>query len=81
MDSLVKKAYENWNHVIEYDGKSFMNFKQNKRSRNEVQTGQIDFSNALTHQVQLQRLPAPVPTEPSSVHSGQSVGGKYGIEN
>lgn len=76
----MKKAYENWNQVIEYDGKSFINFKQNKRSnasRSELQIGQIDFSNALDHQGQLPRLPVTAPIEPSSVHSGQPIGGKY----
>ncbi|KAL5842333.1 hypothetical protein ACOSQ3_012936 [Xanthoceras sorbifolium] len=78
VDTLVKKAYDNWNQVIEYDGKSFLNFKQTKRSntsRNEHQIGQIDYSNALDHQVELPRLLATVPTESSSVHSGQPVGG------
>ncbi|CAI0555878.1 unnamed protein product [Linum tenue] len=49
VDTLVKKAYENWNQAVEYDGKSLLSFKQTKRpattSRNEgqiVQTGQID---------------------------------------
>ncbi|KAH6792872.1 Calmodulin-binding protein [Perilla frutescens var. hirtella] len=32
VDTLVKKAYDNWAHVIEYDGKSFLGFDQNKSS-------------------------------------------------
>lgn len=28
MDGLVRKAYENWDQVIEYDSKSLMNFTQ-----------------------------------------------------
>lgn len=28
MDGLVRKAYENWDQVIEYDSKSLMNFNQ-----------------------------------------------------
>ncbi|KAL0398662.1 UNVERIFIED_CONTAM: Calmodulin-binding protein 60 B [Sesamum radiatum] len=28
VDTLVKKAYENWMHVIEYDGKSLLGFDQ-----------------------------------------------------
>ncbi|CAN1198463.1 Calmodulin-binding protein 60 C, partial [Linum perenne] len=32
VDTLVKKAYENWNEVVEYDGKSLLSFKQTKRS-------------------------------------------------
>lgn len=78
VDTLVKKAYENWNQVIEYDGKSLLNFKQSKRSnafRNDLQIGQIGYPNALEHQMQLPRLPASVPTEQASVHSGLQVGG------
>lgn len=80
VDSQVKKAYDNWNQVVEYDGKSLLSLKQNKRSnasKNELQIGQIDFSNALDNQLQLSRLPAAVPTEQSSAHSGHPIGGKY----
>lgn len=28
MDSLVKKAYDNWNQVVEYEGKTLLNFNQ-----------------------------------------------------
>ncbi|XWS28076.1 hypothetical protein CRYUN_Cryun25bG0034600 [Craigia yunnanensis] len=75
VDTLVKKAYEDWNQVIEYDGKSLLNFKQNRKSstRNELQMGVIDYPNALDHQQQLPRLPVAVPTE--QVHSGPQVGG------
>lgn len=79
MDTLVKKAYENWNQVVEYDGKSLMNFKQNKRSnafQNDLQIGQIGYPDALDHQMQLTRQPASVTTEQASVHSGLQVGGK-----
>ncbi|TXG61005.1 hypothetical protein EZV62_012368 [Acer yangbiense] len=48
--------------------------KKSNTSRNELQIGQIDYSNALDHQVQVPRLLATVPTEHSSVHSGQPVG-------
>ncbi|KAJ4827785.1 Calmodulin-binding protein 60 B [Turnera subulata] len=80
VDTLVKKAYDNWSEVVEYDGKSLMSFKQSKRSsssRDELQMGQIGYSNALEQQMQVPRLPAPapVPTEQPSVHSGLQVGG------
>ncbi|XVE98741.1 hypothetical protein REPUB_Repub03eG0134000 [Reevesia pubescens] len=77
VDTLVKKAYDNWNQVIEYDGKSLLNFKKNRRSsaRNELQMGAIDYPNALDHQLQLPQLPVPVSTE--QVHSGLQVGGKH----
>ncbi|XP_017626407.1 calmodulin-binding protein 60 B-like isoform X2 [Gossypium arboreum] len=72
VDTLVKKAYDNWLQVIEYDGKSLSNFKQNRRSsaRNEPQTDAICYPN---HQLQLPRLPVAVPTE--QVHSGPQAGG------
>ena len=72
----MKKAYEDWNQVIEYDGKLLLNFKKNRRSsaRNELQMGAIDYPNALDHQLQLPRLPVPVPTEQE--HSGLQVEGK-----
>ncbi|XWS73211.1 hypothetical protein CRYUN_Cryun02cG0107100 [Craigia yunnanensis] len=75
VDTLVKKAYDNWNQVIEYDGKSLLNFKQNRRSsaRIELQIGGIEYPNALDHQLRLPRLPDPVPTE--QVHSDLQVGG------
>ncbi|KAG8485032.1 hypothetical protein CXB51_021140 [Gossypium anomalum] len=75
VDTLVKKAYDNWLQVIEYDGKSLLNFKQNRRSsaRNEPQTDAIGYPNALDHQLQLPRLPVAVPTE--QVHSGPQAGG------
>ncbi|TYJ02651.1 hypothetical protein E1A91_A13G244600v1 [Gossypium mustelinum] len=75
VDSLVKKAYDNWNQVIEYDGKSLLNFKQNRWSsaRDELQIGELDYTSAVDHQMQLPRVPVPVPTE--QVHSGLQVGG------
>ncbi|XP_044462826.1 calmodulin-binding protein 60 B-like [Mangifera indica] len=78
VDTLVKKAYENWDQVVEYDGKSFLNFKHTKRSNashNEVQIGQIDFPNTFDHQMQLPQLPAIVPNEHPAFSTGQPVGG------
>ncbi|XP_022753372.1 calmodulin-binding protein 60 B-like isoform X2 [Durio zibethinus] len=75
VDTLVKKAYDNWNQVIEYDGKSLLNVKQNRRSsaRNELQMDAKNCPNALDHQLQLPRLPVAVLTD--QVHSGPHVGG------
>ncbi|KAK8488510.1 hypothetical protein V6N11_045073 [Hibiscus sabdariffa] len=75
VDTLVKKAYDNWNQVVEYDGKSLVNSKQNRRSsaRNELQMDALNYPNALDQQLQLPRLPVAVPTE--HVHSGPQVGG------
>ncbi|KAF9662651.1 hypothetical protein SADUNF_Sadunf18G0076400 [Salix dunnii] len=78
VDTLVKKAYDNWDLVVEYDGKSLLNFNQSRResvSHNEHQINQIGYSNPSGHQVQLPRLPASIPPEQSSVHSALQAGG------
>ncbi|XP_076945921.1 calmodulin-binding protein 60 D-like [Bidens hawaiensis] len=46
VDTLVKKAYDNWNQVVEYDSKSLVNFNQPKRSgasRNDYSMGALDY--------------------------------------
>ncbi|XP_027071329.2 calmodulin-binding protein 60 B-like [Coffea arabica] len=79
VDGLVKKAYDNWNLVIEYDGKSLLNFKQNKKSsasRDELPVGPVDYPNALDNQLSdPPRLPVPVPSEPSPVDPNMLIGG------
>ncbi|KAL5549074.1 hypothetical protein UlMin_004305 [Ulmus minor] len=75
VDTLVKKAYENWNQVIEYDGKSLLSFKQSKRpgtSRNELQMLQNSY--ASDDQLQLPPLPA-LPSDQSLVNVAQPVAG------
>jgi len=77
LDTLVKKAYDHWDQVVEYDGKSLMSFKENKKSgtlRNDQNMGIVDYSNALNHQLPLPRLP--VPLEQPPLDSGLPVGGK-----
>jgi hypothetical protein len=74
----VKKAYDHWDQVIEYDGKSLVSLKQNRRSsasRNELNIGPIDYSDALDHQLQLPHLP--VPSEQPPVALSLPVGGKH----
>ncbi|XP_062164790.1 calmodulin-binding protein 60 B-like [Alnus glutinosa] len=76
VDALVKKAYDHWDQVIEYDGKSLVSLKQNRRSsasRNELNIGPIDYSDVLDHQLQLPHLP--VPTEQPPVALSLPVGG------
>lgn len=63
VDTLVKKAYENWNQVIEYDGESLVNFKQTKRLRSSRSELPVDYPNALEHQLQLPRLPSSASNE------------------
>ncbi|CAD5173825.1 unnamed protein product [Musa acuminata subsp. malaccensis] len=45
-DVLVKKAYDNWMHVIEYDGKALLNFTKKKKalsdSSNDHEESQVN---------------------------------------
>ena len=80
-DTLVKKAYDNWNQVEEYDGKSLLNFKQqpsrSSASRNEHMISSMDYPTALEPPLPLQRLPGAPPPEQSLMDPGISVGGKH----
>ncbi|KAK7246588.1 hypothetical protein RIF29_41457 [Crotalaria pallida] len=82
VDTLVKKAYDNWMHVIEYDGKSLLNYNQNKTlgsSRSQAPTGSHDYSNlnSLDQHISIPSLPGPVPTGQSSMDPGVNVGGYH----
>ncbi|XP_060171561.1 calmodulin-binding protein 60 B-like [Lycium barbarum] len=78
VDSLVKKAYDNWNQVVEYDGKSFLNIKQNQKpssSRNEHPVGPVDYPNTFANQLPQSRLPVSVQSEQSSLDPNLLIGG------
>ncbi|CAA6662304.1 unnamed protein product [Spirodela intermedia] len=62
VDSLVKKAYENWMHVIEYDGKALLNSKQSKRAATSrlVEAPAAPSMNYPSYDQQVS-LPVPVP--------------------
>ncbi|XP_061367674.1 calmodulin-binding protein 60 B-like isoform X2 [Gastrolobium bilobum] len=50
VDTLVKKAYDNWMHVIEYDGKSLLNYSQDKTldtAHRQAQMGPQEYSNSF----------------------------------
>ncbi|XP_020578285.1 calmodulin-binding protein 60 B-like isoform X2 [Phalaenopsis equestris] len=78
-DTLVKKAYDNWLNVIEYDGKALLSFKHNnKASRSETSTASSCNPSNYTQQLQQvahQQLPAPVSVEQPSIDTSVSVGG------
>lgn len=79
MDTLVKKAYDNWNQVEEYDGKSLLSFKQTSRSstsRSEPVINPMDYPTTLEHPLSLPRLPG-VSSEQSLMDPGMSSGGKH----
>lgn len=79
VDTLVKKAYDNWMNVIEYDGKALLNFKQSKKttpSRNEVPSAQANYSASYDHQqVSQASLSVSVPSDQSSIDTGVAMGG------
>ncbi|KAJ7955759.1 Calmodulin-binding protein [Quillaja saponaria] len=77
VDSLVKKAYDNWDQVIEYDGKSLLSIKQIKRSstiQNELHMESIDYSSALDHQLSLPGFSVSVPSD-QQMNPGLPAGG------
>ena len=65
--NVVKKAYENWHEVIEYDGKALLNSKQSRRTRsshNETPMTAISYPNAsIDGQLTIPRLPIPTLAE------------------
>ncbi|XP_027351665.1 calmodulin-binding protein 60 C-like [Abrus precatorius] len=82
VDTLVKKAYENWMHVIEYDGKSLLNYNQTKTlvtSQPQAPMDSHDYSNSnsLDQQISIPSLPLPVSTGQPSMDPGVAVGGYH----
>uniref|UniRef100_A0A2P2MH57 Calmodulin-binding protein 60 B n=2 Tax=Rhizophora mucronata TaxID=61149 RepID=A0A2P2MH57_RHIMU len=72
VDTLVKKAYDNWDQVVEYDGKSLLNFKQSKSSstsKDRSQVGQLEYPNSIEQQTMLPQLPASISSEQTSGNS------------
>ncbi|XP_057545528.1 calmodulin-binding protein 60 B-like [Amaranthus tricolor] len=59
VDTLLKKAYENWHQVIEYDGKALVNSKQTRRTRssqNDLSMSAISYPNAIDDQMAFPQL-------------------------
>ncbi|KAK7302696.1 hypothetical protein RJT34_13592 [Clitoria ternatea] len=84
VDTLVKKAYENWMHVIEYDGKSLLNCNQNKTlgsSHPQAPMGSHGYSNSnsLDQQISIPSLPVPGHTGQPSMDTGITVGGYHNV--
>ncbi|KAJ8761568.1 hypothetical protein K2173_004344 [Erythroxylum novogranatense] len=76
VDSLVKQAYENWAHVVEYDGNSFT--KQNGSnivSNVDVPTGQQNFSNSCGHQIVVPTDSVEINLEHPAMDPNSAVGG------
>ncbi|XP_058749831.1 calmodulin-binding protein 60 C-like [Vicia villosa] len=82
VDTLVKKAYENWMHVTEYDGKSLLNYNQNRTlgmAQHQVPPSSHDYSISNSHdqQISIPSLPVHVPTGQPSMDAGINVGGYH----
>nr|GMD09012.1 calmodulin-binding protein 60 D-like [Ipomoea batatas] len=78
VDSLVKKAYDNWMHVIEYDGKSLMSLNENKNSdspQNDLLTASQNHSNSFNHQLNMPSLSASISSEQPDLDPGLNVRG------
>ncbi|KAJ4957690.1 hypothetical protein NE237_024801 [Protea cynaroides] len=74
VDTLVRKAYDNWMHVVEYDGKALLGFKQNKTlssARSELPMGSADYGNSFD-QLCLPHLPVPALSDYPSVDTGMA---------
>ncbi|KAI3498848.1 hypothetical protein L1887_34634 [Cichorium endivia] len=77
VDTLMKKAYDNWMHVVEYDGKSFLGAHQEKAPAPQI--GQQNYSNSFDHQ-QLS-LPPPAPQQQPSLNQSVTTGGYDGTSH
>lgn len=78
MDTLVKKAYDNWMQVVEYDGKSLLSLGQNKAavsSQNDPTIGSQNHTISFDQQTNLPSLPASISSEQPSMNSGLNMGG------
>lgn len=73
----MKKAYENWNLVIEYDGKSLLDLKQPKR----LGITQTDLGNystaAIDHPMQMAGHSSSMLANQSPVLSDFAIGGLH----
>ena len=80
MDSLVKKAYENWVDVIEYDGKALMNTKsQSKRGlpSRVVDAPAVPAMNYSAYDQQLSLSTPLLPQQHAPLEHNLSVGGNF----
>ena len=78
VDALVKKAYENWMHVIEYDGKSLLGCNEDDSagaSQANVPMDPQGYPSLINQQQTLPSLSDPDPSEQPPMGSGLNVGG------
>lgn len=80
----MTKAYDNWMHVIEYDGNSLLSSKVHRDSGSlgsGIKTGPHAYFSSNDHQLSLPTsLPVAVPPEQPSMNPGHVVGGRILID-
>ncbi|KAG0468668.1 hypothetical protein HPP92_017996 [Vanilla planifolia] len=74
-DALVKKAYEDWGHVVQYDGKALLGFKQKRALRTETSSASSINPASYTQQASHQQLASPSAVERPSINAAVNVGG------
>ncbi|KAL1202898.1 Calmodulin-binding protein 60 D [Cardamine amara subsp. amara] len=75
VDGLVKKAYENWNQVLEYEGNSHLNFNQPEMLDISQNDPAVALENYSTNVVAVHPMQMTVPPNQSPVLSEFSIGG------
>ncbi|CAM8918475.1 unnamed protein product [Rhodiola kirilowii] len=72
VDTLVKKAYDNWINVIEYDGKALSSFKQDTHadaSQTKMSLVTQSYPGSFDHhQLSLRSLPPPIHSQQPSMN-------------
>ncbi|MQM07891.1 hypothetical protein Taro_040732 [Colocasia esculenta] len=74
-DTLVKTAYDNWMHVIEYDGKALLNSRKGKRAGSQVDLASSNYSTSYDQHTSLPILPVLAPAGQAPVDPMLAVGG------
>ncbi|XP_074269951.1 calmodulin-binding protein 60 C-like isoform X1 [Silene latifolia] len=75
-DTLIKKAYDNWMHVVEYDGKSLLSLKQNKNEdTSRIEAPMTQPNNYYNHHLSVPSLPVPPAPEKHHVDPNQKIEG------
>lgn len=82
-DALVKKAYDNWMHAIEYDGKALLSIDHTRRTnRNEpIQASPQTYPKTYDHLISQASIPISPTLEKISVDSTLNSGGANGYTN
>ncbi|KAH9304982.1 hypothetical protein KI387_009386, partial [Taxus chinensis] len=77
VDALVKKAYDNWSSVVEYDGKALIGPRSNRKGSSscpEASAPAMQYANAYNQQVPLTCEPVGMQAVQSSANSGLTGG-------